>query len=151
MKALERIFLYSVLAILVFYVFLVDGNVESQVAIQEEIRARSIAIVNGEEQAVVKLFAVKDGNGVITIYNYNKDGRRLAAEIESTEDGGAIYIRNEDGTPAVGVRASEYGDGKILVWNRTGQTFTAGIGATEDGDGVIFVCNRHGDIIGGLP
>jgi len=35
MKALERIFLYSVLAVLVFYVFLVDGNVESQVAIQE--------------------------------------------------------------------------------------------------------------------
>jgi hypothetical protein len=35
MKKLERIFLYTVLAILVFYVFLVDGNVESQVAIQE--------------------------------------------------------------------------------------------------------------------
>lgn len=46
MKAFERIFLYSALAILFFYVFLVDNNVESQVAIQEEIRARSIVIVN---------------------------------------------------------------------------------------------------------
>ena len=48
MKAFERIFLYTVLAVLIFYMFLVDGNVESQVAIQEEIRARSIIIVNDE-------------------------------------------------------------------------------------------------------
>lgn len=55
MKKLERIFLYTVLAILVFYVFLVDGNVESQVAIQEEILARRIAIVNDAGQEVVLL------------------------------------------------------------------------------------------------
>lgn len=48
MKSFERIFLYSILAILFFYVFLVDGNVESKVAIQEEIRARRIVIVNDE-------------------------------------------------------------------------------------------------------
>ncbi len=50
MKAFERIFLYTILAILVFYVFLVDGNVESQGVIQEEIRARSILIVNDAGQ-----------------------------------------------------------------------------------------------------
>ncbi|MBU4293914.1 MAG: hypothetical protein KJ770_07680 [Actinobacteria bacterium] len=55
MKAFERIFLYSVLAILFFYVFLVDNNVESQVAIQEKIRARYISIVNDEGQEVVML------------------------------------------------------------------------------------------------
>ena len=44
MKAFERIFLYSILTILVFYVFFVDGNVESKAAIQDEIRARSIVI-----------------------------------------------------------------------------------------------------------
>ena len=55
MKAAERIFLYTVLAILVFYVFLVDGNVESQVAIQEEIRAKRIVIVNDAGQEVIKL------------------------------------------------------------------------------------------------
>jgi hypothetical protein len=53
MKKLERIFLYTVLAMLVFYVFLVDGNVESKVAIQEEIRARHIVIVNDAGREVV--------------------------------------------------------------------------------------------------
>jgi hypothetical protein len=64
MKAFERIFLYTVLAVLIFYVFLVDGNVESQVAIQEEIRARSIIIVNDEGQEVIKLLTNDENNGV---------------------------------------------------------------------------------------
>ena len=50
MKAFERIFLYSVLAVLVIYVFLVDSNVEGKVAIQEEIRAKSISIMNNAGQ-----------------------------------------------------------------------------------------------------
>ena len=62
MKAFERIFLYSVLVILVFYVFLVDNNAESQVAIQEEIRARSIVIVNDVGQEVVLLSASANGS-----------------------------------------------------------------------------------------
>ena len=68
MKALERIFLYSILAILIFYVFLIDNKVESQVAIQEEIRARRIVIVNDEGQPVVVLWADKNG-GKISILN----------------------------------------------------------------------------------
>ncbi len=52
MKAFEIIFLYSVLTVLVLYVFLVDGNVESKVAIQEGIRARIITIVNDEGRDV---------------------------------------------------------------------------------------------------
>ena len=76
MKAFERIFLYSVLAVLVFYVFLVDGNVESQVAIQKDIMARRIVIVNDEGQEVVWLFANEDGNGVIGVCN--KDGSTVA-------------------------------------------------------------------------
>jgi branched-subunit amino acid transport protein AzlD len=75
MKKLERILIYSVLAILVFYVFLVDGNVESKVAIQEEIRARRIAIVNNEGREVVFLSA---------------DSR--------TERGGRVDVFNGDGT-----------------------------------------------------
>ena len=51
--------------------FLVDGNIESQVAIQEEIRARSIVIVNDAEEEVVMLSANADG-GVIRVDN--KDG-----------------------------------------------------------------------------
>jgi len=71
MKAFERIFLYSVLAILVFYVFLIDNKVESQVAIQEEIRARRITIVNDAGQLVIRLFSLLN-NGEIIIYD--KDG-----------------------------------------------------------------------------
>jgi len=68
MKALERILIYSVLAILVLYVFLVNDNVESKIAIQEEIRARSIVIVDDEGQEAIKLCANKNG-GAISIYN----------------------------------------------------------------------------------
>ena len=68
MKALERIFLYTVLVILVFYVFLVDGNVESKVAIQEEFKARCIAIVNDTGREVVKLSTNDEDNGVVQIY-----------------------------------------------------------------------------------
>ena len=69
MKAFERIFLYTVLAILVFYVFLVDRNVEGQVVIQEEIRARSIVIVNTAGQKVVMLCADSrtEGGGRVDI------------------------------------------------------------------------------------
>ena len=94
MKAFERIFLYTVLAILVFYVFLVDGNVESQVAIQEEIRARSIVIVNDEGREAVKLYANKNG-GVISIYN-------------------------KAGTDPVGISVDGDGYGTIIIYDKKG-------------------------------
>ena len=93
MKAFERIFLYSVLAILVFYVFLVDGNVESKVVIQEEIRARSISIVNDTGQVVVNLYANEDG-GVIFISN--KAGARVAL-MAAYEHDGMISVYNKQG------------------------------------------------------
>ena len=101
MKALERIFLYTVLAILVFYVFLVNGNVESRVAIQEEIRARRIAIVNDVGQEVVKLLTNDEDNGVVQIYNgvvqiYNKDGTLVAEMRVSKNDNGEILVGNKN-------------------------------------------------------
>ena len=85
MKAFERIFLYSILVVLMFYVFLVDGNVESQVAIQEEIIARSIVIVDkdgypvimmgADEEDVVAIDIYDKGNPVISI-GVDKDRRR---------------------------------------------------------------------------
>jgi len=94
MKVVERIFLYTVLAILVFYVFLVDGNVESQVAIQEEIRARRISIVNDEGREVVKLLTNDEDNGVIQIYN--KDGTLVAEMRVSKNDNGKILVGNKN-------------------------------------------------------
>jgi hypothetical protein len=101
MKALERIFLYSVLAILVFYVFLVDGNVESKVAIQEEIRARRIVIVNDAGQEVVRLLTNDEDNGVVQIHNgvvqiYNKDGTLVAEMRVSKNDNGEILVGNKN-------------------------------------------------------
>jgi len=101
MKAFERIFLYSVLAILVFYVFLVDNKVESKVAIQEEIKARRIAIVNDAGQEVVKLLTNDEDNGVVQIYNgvvqiYNKDGTLVAEMRVSKNDNGEILVGNKN-------------------------------------------------------
>jgi len=92
-KAFERIFLYTVLAILVFYVFLVDGNVESQVVIPEEIRAKSIAIVNDAGQEVVKLcVGLDDGE----IYLRNKTGMTVVY-MGTDEDDGVIVVNNRHG------------------------------------------------------
>ena len=71
MKKLERIFLYTVLAILVFYVFLVDGNVESQSSVYEEIRARRIVIVDDKGNPVILIEDADEIGGVWTFY---KDG-----------------------------------------------------------------------------
>ena len=101
MKAFERIFLYTVLAILVFYVFLVDNKVESRVAIQEEIRARRIVIVNDAGQEVVRLLTNDEDNGVVQIHNgvvqiYNKDGTLVAEMRVSKNDSGEILVGNKN-------------------------------------------------------
>ena len=96
MKAFERIFLYSILVVLMFYVFLVDGNVESKVFIQEEIKARRIVIVNDEGREVVLLSA-------------------------SGESDGAIIIYNKDGTPVAGMGADENDNGSLGVFNKSGE------------------------------
>jgi len=125
MKALERIFLYSALAILVFYVFLVDGNVESKVAIQEEIRARRIIIVNDEGQEVIMLCA---------------DSR--------TGGGGRVDILNGNGTSGLFMSAGKKGGG-IGVKDKYGNLVIS-MFAVED-TGTIAVCDRDGKVIGSLP
>ncbi len=94
MKVVERIFLYSVLAVLMFYVFLVGGNVESKVAIQEEIKARRIAIVNDEGREVVRLSTNDEDNGVVQIFN--KDGSLVAEMRVSKNDAGEIVVGNKN-------------------------------------------------------
>ena len=122
MKAFERIFLYSILTILVFYVFFVDGNVESKAAIQEEIRARSIVIVNDAGQGVVKLW-VYEGGGGITVHN--KDGN-IVASMRAISSGGGITFLNKDGNIVADIGSCKYG-------------------------GEVVVCNKHGEVIGSLP
>ena len=162
MKKLERIFLYSVLAVLIFYVFLVDNNVESQVAIQKEIKARRIAIVNDAGQAVVILYVDEDGYGRIEIAD--KGGNTIAAFMGADEDGGGIGILNKTGTPVAGMHVSKDGGGidiankdgisianisanenggAIGIFNKTGIPI-AGMGAAKEGDGAIGIFNKTG-------
>jgi hypothetical protein len=171
MKAFERIFLYTVLAILIFYVFLVDNNVESQVFIQEEIKARSIVIVNDAGQKVIILGPSQDGDGLIGIADkagnpvvvmkaeedggtmeiYNDEGREvvLLSADSRTEGGGRVDVFNGDGTFGALMCGGIYGGG-IIINNRYGNVSTF-IGADKDGKGEIVVCNRDGKVIGSLP
>jgi len=121
MKAFERIFLYSVLAVLILYVFLVDGKVEGKVAIQEEIVARRITIMNNTGRPVVVLSAYKDGNGGIDIYN---NSGNLVANMGASEDGGFMGIFNKAYIPVVVVVADEDGNGKIVVFNKSGKVMS---------------------------
>jgi len=146
MKALERIFLYSALAILFFYVFLVDGNVESKVAIQEEIRARSIVIVNDAGQEVVKLLSNDENNGVVIIYN--KDGTPVVKMIAS-ESGGMMGVSKKDGKSVALMGASESG-GEMSVKSNKGGKAVAFMTVNKD-DGVIAVFNKNSEVIGHLP
>ena len=126
MKVFERIFLYSVIALLVFYVFLVDDNVESKEVIQEEIKARRIIIVNDEGQKVVVLCA---------------DSR--------TEGGGRMDIFSGDGTSGAFISASKKGGG-IAINNKYGDLAIIMHTNNED-KGVIGVCDRDGKVVGTLP
>jgi len=147
MKAFERIFLYSILAVLVFCVFLVDENVESKSAIQEEILAKRISIVNNEGKEVVLLSASGEDDGAIIIYN--KGGTPVAL-IGASKDGGIMGVTNKGGAPVVIMRTTEYGNGDIVINNKGGAS-VAGMGADENDNGSIGVFNKSGEIIGSLP
>ena len=166
MKTFERIFLYSVLVVLVFYVFLVDGTVESKTVIQEEIRARSISIVNDAGQVVVNLYADEDG-GVISISNkdsarvalmgalkdgdggigiYNKAGNAVAGIVVS-DDSGFIGVHNKYGISVATMGVAEDG-GRMSIYNKAG-TYVVGIESCVSG-GIIGVRNKAGTPIAGI-
>jgi len=162
MKAFERIFLYSVLALLVFYVFLVDGNVESKVAIQEEIRARSIVIVDDEGHEAIVLrprrivFPNAKGHealilaaGQITMRN--AEGRMTIA-LYADSHGGIIAVCNKAGKVVARMLVFPSTDedvvGIIDVYNKYGVPV---VSITGEDDGLIEVSNRDGKVIGSLP
>ena len=169
MKAFERIFLYSVLMVLVVYVFLVDGNVESKVAIQDHFMAKRISIMNNEGQEVVLLWTTTDGIGPINIVN--KTGTMVAGMTSSEDGDGRVAINNKAGTPVALMAAYEDGGG-ICVTNKAGMPVVnmtayeyhvrinilnmlgirvADMSATNEGDGAISVYNRYGKGISSLP
>ncbi|PKP61437.1 hypothetical protein CVT91_03245 [Candidatus Atribacteria bacterium HGW-Atribacteria-1] len=136
--------LYSVLALLVFYVFLVDGNVESKVAIQEEIRARSIVIVDDEGQEAIVLRAS-------CISMHNDEGKMIIA-LFASRHGGVIAVCNKAGKVVARMLVFPSTDedvvGIIDVYNKYGVPV---VSITGEDDGLIEVSNRDGKVIGSLP
>ncbi|GAI17805.1 unnamed protein product [marine sediment metagenome] len=64
MKKLERILIYSILAVLVFYVFLVNSNVESKAIIQEEIKVKNLIVVDSQGREAVRLTTNTNGGAI---------------------------------------------------------------------------------------
>lgn len=94
MKKFERILIYSILAILIFYVFLVNGNIESKDAIQEEIRVKNLIIMDNEGRQAIKLTTNKNG--------------------------GAIRVYNKAGKDPIGIAIDDDGFGMIIIYDKTG-------------------------------
>ena len=148
MKVWERIFLYSVIVIMAFHLFLVDSKVESQVRVQEEIRAKRIVIMNDEGQPVVILWAYEEGGGVVSIYN--RDGAGGINMGAYKEDGGRIDIYNKAGTPVVGIGTTVGERGFIGISNDIGNT-VVGMTHTDEGHGGIYVFDRDRKPLDSLP
>jgi len=161
MKAFEKIFLYSVLAGLVFYMFLLDGKVENKFVMQGEgIKTKSISIVNDVGKEVISL-GVNEEDGEIKVYNKygdfvffistDKDGDGLMSiankygpvvVVGNYKDGGGIIsICNKDNALAVDMLADE-DNGKLVFYNKSGNT-VIGMRVVEGG-GRVDIVNKDG-------
>jgi len=87
-------------------------------AIQEDIRAKSIVIVNDEGQEVIRLGSFQDGNGIIGITD--KAGA-LVVSMGADKDGGKIGLFNKAGTSIANMVANENDNGEIRVFNKSGK------------------------------
>ncbi len=114
MRILERIFLYTVIAILIFHVFLVDDKAESQVNFQEGLVTKRIAIVDDAGREIILL----DKDGTIAIRN--KDGTYVAGIFVDEDGEGVILITNKEGNPVITMEPNE-DSGSISVFNGYGQ------------------------------
>ena len=141
MKAFERIFLYTALAILFFYVFLVDGNVESQVAIQEKIIAKNIIVVDDEGNEVLQISSIDKGGRIII---NDKDGSEVIVMRASDEGGGMVATLTRDGVGGTIIYSEDLYGGAIIVYNNN-WCERVKIGQTENGHGGIWVYDRYGE------
>jgi hypothetical protein len=114
MKLFERIILYTVIAIMAFHVFMVDDKAESQVAIQEEIRARRISIVNDKGREVIGIRTTPENGGAIAIYDQN-------GSIELVMASSSIVTFNKNGRGGITMTTSDEG-GSISIDDKKGVT-----------------------------
>jgi len=88
---------------------------------------------------LVVLTATVDGNGKIT--TYHPDGKTLV-KLTGTEKGGIVKTYQPDGKELVSVNASANG-GLITVYSKTGEGI-ANMRADDYGNGEVSVWNRKG-------
>jgi len=141
MKKFEKIFLYTALAILFFYVFLVDGNVESQVAIQEKVIAKNIIVVDDEGNEVLQISSIDKGGRIII---NDKDGSEVIVMRAGDEGGGIIATLTSDGVLGTLMCSEDLYGGTIGVYNNK-LCHRVRIGQTENGHGGIWVYDRYGE------
>ena len=104
MKVFERIVLYSVLVALialVFYMFLINDDFGNKGAIQEEVKAKRIVIVNDEGQEVIKLGFFQDSGAIVF---FDKAGT-LVASMLGDKNGGKIALFDKARTCVVAMGA----------------------------------------------
>lgn len=94
MKKLERILIYSILAALVFYVFLVNNDVESKDTIYEEIKVKNLIVVDSQGREAVRLTT-----------NIN---------------GGAIHFFDKAGKNPIGLSIDDSGYARLIIYDATG-------------------------------
>ncbi len=129
-----------------FHLFLVDSKVESQVKVQDVIRAKRIEIVNSKGQPVVSLWDSGFFGGAIGVYD--RDGT-LIVEIASPDrtfpkvpKGGAVTVYNQDGTRVASMGTYSEGGG-VSVYNQDG-TISADFFTGKKG-GTLSICKNKID------
>jgi hypothetical protein len=156
MKLFERIILYTVIAIMAFHVFMVDDKAESQVVIQEQIRARRISIVNDQGREVIGIRTTPENGGVIAMYGQNSNAELVMASsntggrivtfnknngvgiaIISTENGGEIQINHKEGINGVNILVDENGS-KIATIDKNNVIGTVMATVNSMGGGLII-------------
>lgn len=154
MKLFERIFLYSVIAILAFHVYLVDERVNSQSSYQHEIVASKKLIVNYEGQPIIGMGSDENGNANIAMYN---NSGNLNVAIDTMRGSGRLAIFNNWGSQVVVIHSTTDGKGTLFLSNGGGvsvnnenNNMVVGLGAFN-GDGMVVINNKNGEVIGTLP
>lgn len=116
MSKYERLIIYPLLFIALFYAVTGVSVVKATQQMFDRIVAREIVVVNneGQEVAVLKYDEQKDNT---SFELFNNEGHRVVSLL-SYEDGGAVGIFNKEGHLTAAIQ-NEANAGAILVYNGT--------------------------------
>ena len=116
MSKYERLIIYPLLFITLFYAVTGVSVVKATQQMFDRIVAREIVVVNneGQEVAVLKYDEQKDNT---SFELFNNEGHRVVSLL-SYEDGGAVGIFNKEGHLTAAIQ-NEANAGAILVYNGT--------------------------------